>query len=116
MEVVRCPHCGEEVLESALEKHWKKKKCVQKSEKEIWAELKVETVRVPKGLEDAFCVQYEPTSMWRIILDFLRIKKNEKVVWIWVPTNATKKEHAKYLKKVKKLYDKGFTLKWMEAV
>lgn len=116
LEVVRCPHCGEQVLESALEEHWEKKKCVQKSEKEIFDELKIEAVRVPKGLEDKFCVTFEPTNLWRIILDFLKIKKNEKVAWIWIPEDATPKQHKKYLKKVKKLYDKGFTLKWMEGL
>jgi hypothetical protein len=114
MEVARCPYCGEQVLEAALEAHWEKKKCVQKAEAEIWKELKVKSIRVPKGLEDTFHIIFEPTSTWRILLDFLKIKKNEKVAWVWIPQDSSKKELKKYLKKIKKLYDQEFVLKWME--
>ena len=115
MEFAQCPHCGEEVLESAMEAHWDKKRCVQKAEDAIWEELNRKSVKVPKSKRGMFYVQLEPTSLWRIILDKLGIKKNKRVAWVWIPEMATKKQHKKYLKEVKKLSDKGFELLWMEG-
>ena len=115
MEVVKCPHCGEQVLAASLEEHWEKKRCVQKGEEEIWAELNTESVRVPKNMKTAFCVKYEEDPWWRLILNFIKRKASKNVAWVWVPEMATKKQHKRYLAKVRKLSEQGYTLKWMEG-
>jgi len=64
VEFVKCPHCGDEVLEADLVRHWDEKKCVEATDEFFWNALKEPARKTPCRNKIVFVLNKPARKVW----------------------------------------------------